>query len=270
MRREREVLRGALLKAGAVLKRYFRKTGYSLKGPSNLLTRADLESQEAVLELITRNFPAHDYLAEEQASRLTGAESLWVLDPLDGTTNYAHGFPAACVSIALLKGGKPALGGVYDPFREELFAAERGKGAFLNGKRLRVSAVRRLSRSLLLTGFPYDRARFGSFYSSFYVDFMKICHDIRRSGSAALDLAWTAAGRADGYWELKLNPWDVAAGRLLVEEAGGKITDFEGKPWKEIGAYGVFTLASNGLVHSEMLAMIRRRMGHAPRGFFSK
>lgn len=260
MNREMEVLKKGLLQAGKVLTRHFGRINYKLKGPSNLLTKADLESQRTVLALIKRNFPEHDFLAEEEARKDTGSRWQWILDPLDGTTNYAHGFPAACVTMALLKNGKPAISGTYDPFRKELFLAARGKGATLNGKRIRVSAVKELSASLLLTGFAYDRAERGEFYCSFFVDFIKICHDARRSGSAALDMAWTAAGRVDGYWEFKLNPWDVAAGRLLVEEAGGKVTDFEGKPWGRADDYGKQTLASNGKIHKAMLEVLQRRL----------
>lgn len=260
MNKEMDVLKKGLLQAGKVLTRHFGKINYKLKGPSNLLTKADLESQQTVLSLLKRSFPGHDYLAEEEARKDTGSRYLWILDPLDGTTNYAHGFPVACVTMSLLKDGKPLLGGTYDPFRGEMFLAARGKGATLNGRKIRVSAVKDLSASLLLTGFAYDRAERGEFYCSFFVDFIKIAHDARRSGSAALDLAWTAAGRADGYWEFKLNPWDVAAGRLLVEEAGGKVTDFDGRPWAAAGEYGKQTLASNGKIHGAMLEVIRRRL----------
>ncbi len=258
MNREMQTLKQALHSAGKVLLRYFGKTSYKLKGPSNLLTKADLESQRTVLSLIKREFPAHDYMAEEDAAKNTGSRFLWILDPLDGTTNYAHGFPAACVTMALLKDGKPVLGGTYDPFRDELFLAARGKGATLNGRRMRVSTVSKLSEALLITGFAYDRAQRGKFYCSFFLDFIKICHDARRSGSAALDMAWTAAGRVDGFWEFKLNPWDVAAGRLLVEEAGGKVSDFSGTPWHKPGDYGAQTLATNRKIHPAMLSIIKR------------
>ena len=260
MNKEMQVLKQALAASGKVLRRHFGKIDYKLKGRANLLTKADLQSQHAVLSLIKRNFPEHDYLAEEDARRDTGSRYRWVLDPLDGTTNYAHGFPVACTTLALFKDGKPFLGGTYDPFRDELFLAAKGKGATLNGKKLHVSSVSDLSSSLLLTGFAYDRAERGNFYCSFFVDFIKISHDARRSGSAALDLAWTAAGRCDGYWEFKLNPWDVAAGRLLVEEAGGKVTDFAGKPWGAVESHGAQTLASNGKIHNAMLSVIKRRL----------
>ena len=252
------LLETALLRAGKVLSRHFGKIGYKQKRRADLLTIADLESQKAVLDAIRKNFPGDDYKAEENEEKLTGAEYLWIIDPLDGTTNYAHGYPAACTSIGVLRNGKPRLGGVYDPFRKELFLAQKDGGAFLNGKRLGVSKTARMADSLLITGFPYDRAERADYYLAHFKSFMMRSHDVRRSGSAALDMAWIAAGRADGYWELELNPWDVAAGVLLVEEAGGRVTDFGGKPWKDWTVMGKRTLATNGRIHASMLATLRR------------
>ncbi|MDD4003676.1 MAG: inositol monophosphatase family protein [Elusimicrobiaceae bacterium] len=258
--KEQTVLTSALKTCGGILLHYFRRTDYKLKGKGDLLTQADLESQRAALEIITSAFPEHDYLAEEKSERITGSRHLWVMDPLDGTTNYAHGLPTACVSIALLKDGEPVLGGVLDPFRDELFLARKGHGSTLNGGKIRVTKTAKLKDSLLFTGFPYDRYKRGNFYCGFIEDFLKICHDIRRTGSAALDMSWIAAGRSDGYWEFVLKPWDVAAGRLLVQEAGGKVTDFSGKPWTAIERYGAETLATNGLIHTEMLRIIKHRL----------
>lgn len=258
--KEKTVLVNALKTCGGILRHYFRKTDYSLKGKGNLLTKADLESQKAALKIITAAFPEHDYMAEEEAERKSGSPYLWVMDPLDGTTNFAHGLPASCVSIALLKNGTPVLGGVIDPFRDELFIAQKGAGATLNGKKIQVTKTAKLKDSLLFTGFPYDRHLRGRFYCNFIVDFLKICHDVRRSGAAALDMSWLAAGRADGYWEFHLKPWDVAAGRLLVEEAGGEVTAFNGKPWTDINQYGKETLVTNGLIHAEMLRIIKRNL----------
>jgi myo-inositol-1(or 4)-monophosphatase len=254
----REVLRRALLRAGGVLSRRFGKVGYRRKGRADLITVADLESQKTILDAIRKDFPGDDYKAEEDEVKLTGAEYLWVIDPLDGTTNFAHGYPASCVSIGVLRRGEPALGGVYDPSRRELFLAEKGKGATLNGRRVRVTGVRRVPDALMITGFAYDRAERPDFYLKRFKAFLTASHGVRRSGSAALDMAWIAAGRADGYWEFRLNPWDVAAGWLLVLEAGGKVTDFSGKPWKTLAAMGAQTLASNGRVHAEMLRILRR------------
>jgi len=258
MEKELSTLKQCLEGAGKILKKHFRKIPYSLKGRANLLTCADLESQKLVLGIIRKNFPMDDFLAEENAARETGAEKLWIIDPLDGTTNYAHGFPASCVSVGLVKNGKPFLGGVYDPFMEEMFIAAKGKGARLNGKLIHVSKTKRLEDSLLLTGFPYDRAENGAFYCAFITEFLKICHDIRRSGSAARDMAWIAAGRADGYWEHHLNPWDVSAGRLLVEEAGGTVTDFTGNQWGNPKDWGQQTLCTNNLIPAEMLTVLNQ------------
>jgi len=256
----RRVLQDALDRASRVLRRRFGSVRIRYKGWANLLTQADLESQKVVLDLIRRRLPRHDYRAEEKACRDTGSEFVWVIDPLDGTTNFAHGYPVGCVSIALLQRGRPILAGIHDPFRGERFLAEAGRGTRLNGRPVRVSSVRRLSQSLLITGFPYDRNKRPGFYTGFYRSFMVRCHDVRRSGSAALDMAWIAAGRADGFWEFHLSPWDVAAGLLLVREAGGKVSDFRGRPWDGIAAFGRQTLASNGRIHAEMLRVLAERL----------
>lgn len=253
----RSVLNQALETSGEILRERFGRVAIQYKGRANLLTQADLDSQKAILSLIMTRFPEHDFRAEEAAVRATGADFVWVIDPLDGTTNYAHGYPAFCVSIGLLHKGRPVLAGVYDPSRDELFTAEAGRGTRLNGKPVKVSKTPRLEEALLITGFPYDRALRSKYYVEHYRRFMIECHDVRRSGTAALDLAWVAAGRADGFWEFLLSPWDVAAGRLLVEEAGGAVTDFDGKPWTGLDSYGRQTLASNGLVHKEMQALLK-------------
>jgi myo-inositol-1(or 4)-monophosphatase len=257
-------LERTLRAAGRVLSRNFRKVSYREKRRADLVTAADLESQRLILASLRRAFPGDDFKAEEDAARLTGAERLWLIDPLDGTANYAHGYPVSCVSIGLLRRGKPELGGVFDPFRGELFLAERGKGAALNGRRLRVSRARRVADSLLITGFAYDRAERPDFYLARFKAFLTRSHDVRRSGSAALDLAWIAAGRADGFWEFGLNPWDVAAGWLLVEEAGGRVTDFDGKAWRDPAALGARTLATNGRVHAEMLRVLKETARRNP------
>jgi len=256
----RRTLHDALDAAGRVLKARFGKVAVKYKGRANIVTQADLESQEAILELVRSRHPEHDFKAEEAAVKDTGADVVWAIDPLDGTTNFAHGYPASCVSIGVLRAGKPWLAGILDPFRDETFTAEAGKGARLNGRPTRVSRTPRLSEALLVTGFAYDRAERSHYYVEFYRDFMTRCHDVRRSGTAALDLAWIAAGRADGFWEFGLSPWDVAAGRLLVEEAGGRVTDFTGKPWGALGSWGERTLATNGRVHAAMLGVIRKHL----------
>jgi len=256
--KRRAALLDALHRAGRVLERNFGKVTYRQKRRADLITAADLESQKQILSVIRRAFPGDDYKAEEDEVRLTGAEHVWVIDPLDGTTNYAHGYPASCVSIGVLRRGRPVLGGVYDPSRRELFVAEKGRGATMNGRRLRATATPRVADSLLITGFAYDRAERPDFYLARFKAFLTRAHDVRRSGSAALDMAWIAAGRADGFWEFKLNPWDVAAGWLLVEEAGGTVTDFSGRTWKTLGEMGAQTLATNGRVHAEMLRILKR------------
>ena len=253
----RAALLDALRRSGRVLKHHYGRVTYREKGRANLVTVADIESQRAVLGVIRREFPGDDYKAEEDEVKLTGAEYMWLVDPLDGTTNYAHSYPASCVSIGVLRRGRPVLGGVYDPSRNELFLAEKGKGTTLNGKRINVSTPRRVAESLLVTGFAYDRAQRADFYLKRFKTFLTRSHDVRRSGSAALDMAWIAAGRVDGFWEYKLNPWDVAAGWILVQEAGGKVTDFSGRPWSDPATLGSETLATNGRVHAEMLKILK-------------
>ena len=255
----RKTLNEALDQATEILKKRFLRVSIQYKGRVNLVTEADFESQKAILSVFKRRVPFHDYQAEENAVRETGSPFQWVVDPLDGTTNYAHGFPASCVSIALLFRGKSILAGIADPFRHERFIAEKGRGAFLNGKRISVSKVKSLGESLLITGFPYDRHKRSHFYIDFFRRFLLASHDVRRVGSAALDLAWIACGRADGFWEFHLKPWDVAAGLLLIEEAGGKVTDFQGRVWKDKNLFGAETLATNGLIHQEMAGFFKKR-----------
>ena len=257
MKKEFIILQEALEKAAAVVKRKFGKVGYALKGKANLVTVADVASQKAILTLIKKHFPTHDYMAEEDGTKLSGSEYLWVIDPIDGTTNFAHTLPQCSVSIALFYKGKPVLGGVKNPITGETFLAQKGKGATLNGKKIHVSKTARLDQSLLVTGFPYDRFKNMSELLTRLGRFLETCHGVRRLGSAALDLCWVAAGRLDGYWEQALRPWDVAAGTLILQEAGGKVTNFTGKPFEKIQDYGQTLLASNGKIHSQMFRLIR-------------
>ncbi len=258
MKQERAVLIQCLQTAARAVRKRFGKVGYQLKGKANLVTQADIASQKIILDLIRKHFPAHDYLAEENGVKKTGSDYVWVIDPIDGTTNFAHTFPQSGISIALFYKNEPVLGGVTNPATGETFLAQKGKGATLNGKKIHVSATPKMEQSLLVTGFPYDRftrlpallERFGAFLNA--------CHDVRRLGSAALDLCWLAAGRLDGYWEDNLNPWDVAAGVLVLQEAGGKVTDFSGKKYKKIADYGKTLLATNGKIHAQMLRVIRQ------------
>ncbi|MBI4346165.1 MAG: inositol monophosphatase [Elusimicrobia bacterium] len=260
----RRTLVTALKAAGAQLKRGLGRVSFSSKGSgrANVVTPVDYAAERMILDEIGRRFPRHDFLAEERGGRSTGSDYLWVIDPLDGTLNFAHGLPLSCVSIGLVERGRAILGGVYDPFRGELFLAEAGRGASLNGRRMAVSRVQRLSGALLVTGFPYDRDKRAALYAGIARDFLRLAQDLRRSGSAALDLAWVAAGRFDGFWEFRLSPWDVAAGRLLVEEAGGRVSDFSGRPWgSDPSVWGRQTLASNGRVQAAMVGVLKTRAG---------
>lgn len=225
------------------------------KGTTDLVTEVDLAVERMFRELIAARFPDHQILAEE----LGGAAAIppgpcWVFDPIDGTTNYAHGVPIFCASLALEIDGVPEVAAVYDPNRKELFTAERGGGAFLNGAPIRVSAARDLVDALLVTGFPYDvRTRIDEIVGLFGA-FVAQARAVRRLGSAAIDLCWVAAGRMDGFWEADLKPWDLAGGALIVAEAGGRVTDIAGGPFTSRGGH---VLASNGHLHDAMLEVIR-------------
>ena len=243
--------------AGALLKKKFNKTHkIQYKGDINLVTEADKMSENLIIKSIRRAFPDHGILSEESPAVAGSGKIRWIVDPLDGTTNYAHGYPVFCVSIALENDGKVVLGVIYDPMREELFSTVRGKGVYLNGKKLSVSSIRDISRSLLATGFPYDIRESRENNLDYFSRMAVNVQAIRRAGAAALDLAYLAAGRFDGFWELKLKPWDTAAGCLMVEEAGGSVSDLAGKPWN-ISSPSV--LASNGLIHSKMIRIFRRK-----------
>ncbi|NWF54159.1 MAG: inositol monophosphatase [Syntrophaceae bacterium] len=249
----------AARKAGQVLRsRLGRTRRIDYKGAVNLVTEMDFRAERIIVSEIRKCFPEHGFLAEEKAQERTASPYRWIIDPLDGTTNYAHGYPVYAVSIALEKMGQIILGVVFDPSRDELFVAEKGKGARLNGRRIRVSSTPRLSRSLLATGFPYDlrESKINNF--DHFRNFALRVHAVRRAGSAALDLCYVAAGRFDGFWEMKLGPWDLAAGGLMVQEAGGKVTDFRGRP---LALDGRQVLASNSRVHREMMKILR--MGKA-------
>lgn len=260
--REREIALKAVIKAGEILKKHFGRVGYRLKGRADPVTLADLKSQETIIKELKKSFPGHGFIAEESGLKRINCDKVWILDPLDGTVNYAHGYPHCAISLAYVSANTPLLAFIYNPLKEELFSAVKGRGAYLNGKKISVSAVSSIKDSLLATGFAYDRAQKAEFYCSFYSDFMKISHDIRRAGAASLDMAWTACGRLDGYWEFNLKPWDVAAGILINEEAGGKVTDFEGKKLSSgnIFSWGKQTLCSNGLLHRQMLARIKEKI----------
>jgi len=255
----RTVAVAAAQQAGKIIADAYRtdfQVYYRQGATTNLVTEVDRRSEAAIVEILSAAFPDHRILAEEggeQARR--DSPCRWIVDPLDGTTNFAHGYPAFCVSIGLEIDGRVVLGVVYDPLRRELFEAEAGKGAFLNAERIHVSTVASLNKALLVTGFAYDRESRQRNLVNFS-RFILETHGIRRSGSAALDLSYVAAGRVDGFWELKLSPWDVAAGSLIVIEAGGRVTDFAGRAFKSDGAQ---TLATNGLIHQEMVDVLTGR-----------
>lgn len=240
--------------AAAILTGYSeRRIGYRLKGEFDLVTEADLASDRLVVERLQTRFPTHSIVAEESGTHQTASEFRWYIDPLDGTANFAHGFPMYCVSMGLERAGEMIAGVVYDPTRDEMFAAELGAGAWLNNRRIRVSRAARLADSLVATGFP-SRKRHHNVNVHFFYQMAMASHGVRRGGSAALDLAYVACGRLDVFWEFGLNPWDTAAGVLLVTEAGGARTDMHGAPHLLTGAH---LLADNGLVHEEVLELFR-------------
>jgi myo-inositol-1(or 4)-monophosphatase len=218
--------------------------------PTNLVTEMDQRSEELIVGRLREAFPDHAVLAEESGARAGHSEYRWHVDPLDGTTNYAHGLPIYSVSIALERAGTVELGVAYDPSRDECFVAERGRGASLNGEPLRVSATEALGESLLVTGFPNDIRTARATNLPEYAALALRARAVRRLGSAVLDLCYVAAGRFDGYWEQTLGPWDMAAGGLMVLEAGGRVTDVHGGPWR---LQGPGVLATNGLVHAAVL-----------------
>src|SRR5271155_2452968 len=236
--------------AGALLMHHFHQhLKIEYKGEADLVTAADRAAEVLIRERIRQQWPTHDVLGEEQGLSDQGSEYRWYVDPLDGTTNFAHGFPVFCVSLALEHKGTRIAGVIFDPTRDELFAAEQGSGAYLNQERIRVSKTANLKECLLATGFPsHKRHKNPNIF--FYHQITLRSHGVRRAGSAALDLCNVAAGRFDGFWEFNLNPWDTAAGVLLVEEAGGKVARFDGGPFQISSRE---TLASNGVIHGEMV-----------------
>lgn len=231
-----------------------RRIRVAYKGEIDLVTQFDKQAQRMIVDRLSREYPDHGMLCEENISTGADRPARWIVDPLDGTTNFAHGLPIWSVSIALEMRGEVVLGVVHDPNRGETFSTIRGRGARLNGRRIRVSSTRKLGRSLLVTGFPYDirRARNNNLIQ--FGLFAVRARALRRLGSAALDLCYTACGRFDGYWEMKLSPWDQAAGSLILREAGGRITDFGGR---KFSVYGDQVLATNGLIHRQMMRVLQ-------------
>jgi myo-inositol-1(or 4)-monophosphatase len=249
----------AVMRAGEVQMQHFgREFRVDKKGVIDLVTEIDIEIERGFRAMIAERFPDHAVLGEEFGAGESGGDRVpricWVFDPIDGTTNYAHGLPIFCSSLALEIDGEPVVAAIYDPTRAELFTAERGQGAWLNGAPLRVSRAASLIDSLLVTGFHYDVQKDPGEVIELFAAFISRARAVRRLGSAALDLCYVAAGRFDGFWERRLQPWDVAAGALIVAEAGGQVTAMSG------GRYGSregSVLASNGLIHAQMLETIR-------------
>jgi myo-inositol-1(or 4)-monophosphatase len=236
--------------AGALLVHYYeRRIPYELKGEFDLVTEADRASEKLVVDRLLARFPSHGIVAEEGGGRTSSSEYRWYVDPLDGTTNFAHSLPIFNVTLALEQAGEMIAGVVFDPIRQEMFAAERGSGAWLNNRRIHVSATAQLDSSLLCTGFP-SRKRHLSINVHFYHQLGMATHGVRRTGSAAIDLSWVACGRLDGFWEFGLNPWDIAAGRLLVTEAGGQVSDMQGQPHTFQSPH---LLVDNGHLHGQIL-----------------
>ncbi|HET9362349.1 MAG TPA: inositol monophosphatase family protein [Vicinamibacterales bacterium] len=245
-----------------------RQSGFHVekKGTIDLVTEVDLECERMCRSVLAERFPDHDVLAEELSSgpaEPASSRYRWVFDPLDGTTNYAHGLPIFCASLALEIDGEAEVGAIYDPTRKELFTAERGEGAYVNGTRLHVSDTAGLGDSLLVTGFPYDVHERLHDLVPLFGAYLGRARAVRRLGSAALDLCYIAAGRFDGFWEQRLKPWDVAAGGLIVTEAGGRVTGMDGTRFDPAAGHLV---ASNGRIHDEMLGVIATHQGAGGKG----
>ncbi len=256
--RETAVAAEAVVMAGAIQKARYGSADLDVqfKGEIDIVTAVDKACEAAVVELLRSRFPDHDIVTEETDLERRGSRYVWFVDPLDGTTNFAHSYPFFCCSVALTLDGQPIAGAVYDPIKEELFTAERGAGAHLNGRRLHVTDRAELLHSLLTTGFPYDMRLDLDAALRLFNRFMGVARAIRRDGAAALDLSYVAAGRADGFWEERLNPWDVMAGALLVTEAGGLITRFDGSP---LSLEADQIVAANPALHARMLEVLARR-----------
>jgi myo-inositol-1(or 4)-monophosphatase len=250
-----EAAKEAAWRAGRMLKKNIDASReVSFKGIIDLVTNFDNESQRMILKHLSTIFPDHGFLAEEGLNETKGSEFQWIIDPLDGTTNYAHRFPVFTVSIALEAKGKVVVGVVYDPMRGETFWTAKGEGAFLNGREIRVSSIDDLNKGLLATGFPYDIRVSEANNIVHFNNFLTRAQALRRCGSAAMDLCYVACGRFDGFWELKLKPWDMAAGALMVQEAGGRVSGFQNE---EFSLSRSEILASNGLIHQQMVEVLK-------------
>ena len=247
-----ETAAGIAREAGALIAGYHaRGIGYELKGDYDLVTEADRASERLIVERLRSHFPTHSIVAAEGGGLEGSSEYRWYVDPLDGTTNFAHGFPMFNVTLGLERAGELIAGVVYDPVHDEMFSAEAGGGAYLNNHRIRVSKTARVEDALVATGFP-SRKRHENVNVHFYYQLAMMSHGVRRAGAAALDLAYVACGRLDAFWEFGLNPWDMAAGVLLVREAGGTTSDMRGGPFSLRGPH---MLADNSLLHQPMLGV---------------
>ena len=240
---------GEIIRAGQNRERHVESKGFA-----DVVTDIDKASEKLIVTALEAAFPDHRIIAEEGGGSDQDSPFAWLIDPLDGTLNYLHGLPIYAVSIGLLYEGQPQLGVVYDPSRDELFAAERGRGAWLNDRPIRVATTPVLAQALLTTGFPYERTKRTHNNLREFAEVLMRVQDVRRPGSAALDLCYAACGRSDGHWELGLKPWDVAAGALIVSEAGGRLSDWQGQPWQPFNEYLV---ATNGHLHAELLAVLQ-------------
>ena len=246
----------AAIESGKILKENFGGT-YGIESKdvvSNLVTEIDTRSEKKIIEIIKADFPSHNILSEEIGAIDTESDVKWIIDPIDGTINYAHSIPLCCVSIGVEKKGDIVLGIVYNPFSGETFFAEKGNGATLNEKKIFVSSENDVEKSLLVTGFPYTSSKNPTKQLEVFTKIVSSDIPIRRLGSAALDICWTACGRFDGFWEYNLNPWDVAGGSLILSEAGGKLSNFSGN---EYNIYEKEILATNGLIHDQVLEIIQ-------------
>lgn len=243
------------LESGRIQSEYFQKRiGIHHKGEINIVTDVDIACQRRIIELIEKQYPDDAIIAEEKENTFDETRNKWIVDPLDGTTNYAHGYPFFCTSIAYEVKGEVVAGVVYNPIFKELFSAWKGEGASFNGEKIQVSGINDMKQALLSTGFPYDLPTSTKNNISHFVNFLYHAQAVRRDGSAALNLCYVACGRFDAHWEMKLNPWDMAAGVLIVKEAGGSVTDFQGE---KFNIYGDELLASNGLLHDRLLQVLK-------------
>lgn len=254
----KDVLMLAAREAGAIIKQYF-QGDFNVDNKdtiNNLVTEVDTKAEAKIISVIKETFPEHSIISEEVGELLQKSEYKWIIDPIDGTVNFAHGIPICCVSIGLLHHDEMLMGAVYNPMMNELFFAEKGKGAYLNDKPIKVSEKSDFRKAFLVTGFPYKWPKTNEHPIKVFERIILEGLPVRRLGSAAIDLCWVACGRFDGFWEYNLNPWDVSAGYLIVLEAGGRVTDFSGS---ECTVFDKETLATNGLIHNSLLDAIKRK-----------